>query len=297
MGWRTLLITQPAKLSLLHHSLVLNNGEEYTIPLSDLACVVVESRHVTLTSPLIDALSYSGAVVFICDEKHLPSSVILPFHAHSRQAGVARMQVAWSEPFKKRCWQKIIQAKITNQAKVSETLSHEQMRYLFSLQNRVTSGDSTNVEAQAARVYWSVLFQNFVRHTDAKDIRNAALNYGYAVLRGLVARALVGVGFLPAFGVHHCSELNAFNLADDVIEPFRPFVDETVRQLLDEDKEELPLHLDTRYKTRLLELPLLPCRIGNVETTLSYACELCAESLLRATKAKDATLLETASFI
>lgn len=297
MGWRTLFITQPAKLSLLHNSLVLNNGEEYTIPLCDLSCVVVETRQATFTSPLIDALAHSGAVVYICDEKHLPSSVILPFHAHSRQAGVARQQALWSEPFKKRCWQKIIHAKITNQSNVLNPNDSDDIAYLYSLRGRITSGDSTNIEAQAARVYWSMLFQNFTRHIDEQDIRNSALNYGYAIMRGMVARALVGVGFLPAFGLHHCSELNALNLADDIIEPFRPFVDAITRELLDEDGEALPLSLPMRYKTRLLELPSVPCRVGTIETTLSYACELCAESLLRATKAKDATLIETVSFL
>lgn len=297
MGWRTLFITQPAKLSLLHNSLVLNNGEEYTIPLNDLACVVVETRQATFTSPLIDALANSGAVIYICDEKHLPSSVILPFHVHSRQAGVAKLQVLWSEPFKKRCWQKIIHAKITNQSQVLDSSASDDIAYLCSLRGRITSGDSTNIEAQAARAYWSMLFQNFTRHMDEQDIRNSALNYGYAILRGMVARALVGVGFLPAFGLHHCNELNALNLADDIIEPFRPFVDAITRELLDEDGDELPLNLTMKYKQRLLELPTLPCRLGNIETTLSYACELCAESLLRATKAKDATLIETVSFV
>lgn len=297
MGWRTLFITQPAKLSLLHNSLILNNGDEYAIPLNDLSCVVIETRHVTLTSPLIDALANSGAVVYICDEKHLPSSVILPFHAHSRQAGVARLQVLWSEPFKKRCWQKIIHAKITNQSQVLDTNADDDRAYLCAMTKHITSGDSTNIEAQAAKVYWSMLFQNFTRHIDEKDIRNSALNYGYAIMRGMVARALVGVGFLPAFGLHHRSELNALNLADDIIEPFRPFVDALVKELLAEDKETLPLTLPIRYKTRLLELPFVPCCVGTTQTTLTYACELCAESLLRATKAKDATLIETVSFL
>jgi CRISP-associated protein Cas1 len=106
MGWRTLHIANPARLSLRHDSLVLDNGDEYTIPLSDLSCVVIESRQCTLTSPLIDALAECGAITYICDEKHLPTSILLPFHAHSRQAGVARLQALWSEPFKKRCWQK-----------------------------------------------------------------------------------------------------------------------------------------------------------------------------------------------
>ena len=297
MGWRTLFVTQPARLSLLHNSLVLDNGEEYTIPLIDLACVVVETRHVTLTSPLIDALANSGAVIYICDEKHLPSSIILPFHAHSRQAGVARLQVLWSEPFKKRCWQKIIHAKITNQSQVLDTSANDDRAYLCSLTKRITSGDSTNIEAQAAKVYWSMLFQNFTRHLDEQDIRNSALNYGYAIMRGMIARALVGVGFLPAFGLHHHSELNALNLADDIIEPFRPFVDVLVKELLAEDKGTLPLTLPIHYKTRLLEIPFIPCIVGSTQTTLAYACELCAESLLRATKAKDATLIETVSFL
>ncbi len=297
MGWRTLHIANPARLSLRHDSLVLDNGDEYTIPLSDLSCVVIESRQCTLTSPLIDALAASGAVTYICDDKHLPTSILLPFHAHSRQAGVARMQALWSEPFKKRCWRHIVHAKVANQAQVIRERDPETAGFLSSLCHHITSGDTGNVEAQAARAYWSALFENFARQIHENDIRNSALNYGYAIVRGMVARALVGSGFLPAFGLHHDSELNAFNLADDLIEPFRPFVDTLVRELLDEDGDELPLTLDMRYKTRLLELVTMPCRVGNTETTLPYACELSAESLLRATRAKDPSLIETASFV
>lgn len=297
MGWRTLHIAHPARLSLRHDSLVLDNGEEYTIPLSDLSCVVIETRQATLTTPLIDALALSGAVTYICDEKHIPSCVLLPFHAHSRQAGVARMQALWSEPFKKRCWQKIIHAKVTNQADVIGQRDGKTTDFLRRLRNHIASGDSGNIEAQVARIYWSALFENFARQQNENDIRNSALNYGYAIVRGMVARALVGVGFLPAFGLHHCNELNAFNLADDMIEPFRPFVDLIVRELLDEDGEELPLMLDMRYKTRLFDLMTMPCRVDAMETTLPYACELTAQSLLRATKAKDPTLIQTVSFI
>jgi CRISP-associated protein Cas1 len=297
MGWRTLHIAQSAKLSLRHDSLVLDNGEEYTIPLSDLSCVVIETRHATLTSPLIDALASSGAVTYICDDKHIPSCVLLPFHAHSRQAGVARMQALWSEPFKKRCWQKIIHAKVTNQAEVITGRSPDTVDFLHRLRTHIASGDSGNIEAQAARAYWSALFENFARATNENDIRNSALNYGYAIVRGMIARALVGVGFLPAFGLHHCSELNAFNLADDMIEPFRPFVDAVVRELMDEDGDELPFALDMRYKTRLFDLITMPCRFGDIETTLPYASELAAQSLLRASRAKDPSLIETVSFV
>jgi CRISPR-associated protein Cas1 len=297
MGWRTLHIAQSAKLSLRHDSLVLDNGEEYTIPLSDLSCVVIETRQATLTSPLIDALASSGAVTYICDDKHIPSCVLLPFHAHSRQAGVARMQALWSEPFKKRCWQKIIHAKVTNQAEVITGRSHDTVDFLHRLRTHIASGDSGNIEAQAARAYWSALFENFARATNENDIRNSALNYGYAIVRGMIARALVGVGFLPAFGLHHCSELNAFNLADDMIEPFRPFVDAVVRELMDEDGDELPFVLDMRYKTRLFDLITMPCRFGDIETMLPYASELAAQSLLRASRAKDPSLIETVSFV
>lgn len=297
MGWRTLHIANPARLSLRHDSLVLDNGNEYTIPLSDLSCVVIESRQCTLTSPLIDALAGCGAVTYVCDEKHLPTSILLPFHTHSRQAGVARMQALWSEPFKKRCWQKIIHAKVSNQAEVIDEREPKTAQFLRSLRTHIASGDSGNIEAQAARAYWSALFENFARHIHENDIRNSALNYGYAIVRGMIARALVGVGFLPTFGLHHDSELNAFNLADDLIEPFRPFVDAIVRELLDEDGDELPLTLSMHYKTRLLELVTTPCRFGAIETTLPYACELAAESLLRATREKDPSLIETASFI
>ncbi len=297
MGWRTLHVSQAARLSLRHDSLILDNGEEYAIPLNDLACVVIESRQCTLTTPLIDALGACGAAVFVCDEKHMPSSILLPFHAHSRQAAVARMQATWSEPFKKRCWQRIVDAKVRNQSEVIRNRDDLTCKHLEALRGYITSGDKTNVEAQAARAYWSALFEAFAREPYENDIRNSALNYGYAIVRGMVARALVGVGFLPAFGLFHRSELNAFNLADDMIEPFRPFVDRVVRELLDDDGDELPLHLDMRYKIRLLELVVEPCRIASIETGLNYACERTAESLLQATRENNPALIETVRFV
>lgn len=296
MGWRTLHIANPARLSLQNNSLILNNGEVYSIPLDDLACVVVESQQCTLSAPLIEALATSGAVTYICDDKHLPTAVLLPFHTHSRQSGVAHAQIRWSEPFKKRCWQTIIYAKVSNQAEVLADTDEKNTDYIRRLRRHITSGDRGNIEAQAARVYWSALFEDFIRSHNDRDLRNSALNYGYAIVRGMVTRAIVGVGFLPAFGLHHRSELNAFNLADDLIEPFRPFVDLLVQTLLNEDGNEPPLNLDMRYKSRLLELVTMPCRFGDIDTTLPYACELSAESLLRATKAKDPALIETVSF-
>lgn len=297
MGWRTLYITNPAALSLEHNNLILKSDERFSLPLSDLACVVIESRQVSLTTPLIDALAQSGATLFVCDEKHLPSAQLLPFMAHSRQSAMARRQHAWSAPFKKRCWQRLVQAKCANQSVALAHHNPQSAKVIQTLLPRINSGDTLNIESQAARLYFSTFFDQFARSSRQDDIRNSALNYGYAIVRGMVARALVGSGFLPTFGLHHSSELNAFNLADDMIEPFRPFVDLLVRAMLEEDGEELPIFLDKAHKVRLLGLVTMPCRFDTLETTLPYACELAAESLVRATLQNDPRLLKSVTFV
>lgn len=193
------------------------------IPIEDINVIVLESEQVELTSSLLRKFAEEDIALFTCDSKHIPNGVLQPFSSHSRQMLVAKKQIESSEPFKKRCWQKIIRQKILNQAEILRILHKEGWKELQKRAADVDSGDTGNVEANAARFYFSNLFDDFRRFSD--DGINAALNYGYAILRGAVSRSLCAYGFIPSIGVHHRSELNQYNLADDFIEPFRPIVD------------------------------------------------------------------------
>ena len=195
------------------------------LPLEDIAAIVFDTRQYRISGPLISACVERGIVLVVSDDKHMPCGVALPFHQHYKQAHVAWMQVAVSDAVKNRLWRRIVQAKVANQAAVLDRAGKRQeAKPLWAMSKRKTKVDFTHLEARAARVYWQSLFNDFAR-SDEKDKRNALLNYGYAILRALISRAAVGTGLLPAFGLHHRNQSNNFNLADDIIEPFRPLVD------------------------------------------------------------------------
>jgi len=225
MAWRVIGITNPAQLSVKDNQLIIKQDEIVTVPIEDIDSLIVDSYGITATANLITELSSSGTTVVICDEKHLPSSVILPYSQHSRQAKVSRQQLAMSQPLKKQLWQRIIVQKITNQATILDTFQYDSSA-LYELAANVKSGDSTNRESQAARLYFSYLLDDATRR---KPIwHNAALNYGYAMVRSHIARHIAARGLVASQGVFHRSELNGFNLADDIIEPYRPVVDEYI---------------------------------------------------------------------
>jgi CRISP-associated protein Cas1 len=220
MAWRGVHITQPSRLSLAEGQIVVARDEsDVRLPIEDVAWIVIDTPQVLLSTALMSACMDAGMVMIITDRAHTPSGLILPFHRHYRQAEIAATQVAISVPLKKRLWQIIVQAKIANQAAALIDCGQDASP-LLAMTRLVGSGDPENTEARAARAYWPRLFIDFVRE-DGTDKRNALLNYGYAVVRSAVARALVAAGLLPAFGVNHASMTNAFNLADDLVEPGR----------------------------------------------------------------------------
>lgn len=280
MAWRGLHLTRPARLAVADGQLVVRQDEaEVRLALEDIAWVVIDTPQVSLTGALIAACMQAGIVLVTTDARHTPSGMVLPFHTHHRQAHVAGLQVAAGMPLKKRLWQRIVRAKIGNQAAALE-LCGRAAAPLREMAMLVESGDPGNVEARAARDYWGRLFPRFVREDDG-DARNMLLNYGYAVLRAGVARALVAHGLLPAFGVHHDSAANAFNLADDLVEPFRPFVDRLVWRMTDEGRRrEGELVLEERQK--LAGLLLDEARVGRDRVSLLVAAEQGAASLVRA---------------
>jgi CRISPR-associated protein Cas1 len=295
MAWRGVQITQPGRLAVADGQLIVEQEDgEVRLALEDIAWLIIDTPQVTLTSSLLSACMEVGIAVLTTDTRHMPSGLLLPFHRHHRQASVAALQAGLGTPLRKRLWQTVARAKIFNQAAVLSALGRMGGRAIESMARRVGSGDPDNIEARAARAYWSRLWDDFVRGDD-DDTRNMRLNYGYAVLRACVARAIVGSGFLPAFGLHHASVTNPFNLADDLVEPFRPFVDHIVWNMSDPDAAiRTALSRDERQK--LAGVPLCECRVGNDRMTLLAAAERCAESLARAIEYKSPAVLELPRF-
>ena len=280
MAWRGLHLTQPARLALADGQILIGRDDgEVRLPLEDIAYMVIDTPQASLSLPLLTACMEAGLAVIITDPKHLPSGVMLPFHRHFRQGGMARLQVDQTEPFRKRLWQAVVRAKIENQGAVLKVLGRADSGPLAAMARLVGSGDPENVEARAARAYWSRLWSNF-RREDEADLRNALLNYGYAVLRACVARALVGMGFLPAFGIHHASVTNAFNLADDMLEPFRPFIDLLAWRHLGGMDEARAMSLEDRQA--MAGAMMENAAMGEDEVTLLVAAERLAASLARA---------------
>ena len=280
MAWRGLHLTQPARLALADGQILIGRDDgEIRLPLEDIAYMVIDTPQASLSVPLLTACMEAGVAVIITDPKHLPSGVMLPFHRHFRQGGMARLQVDQTEPFRKRLWRAVVRTKIENQGAVLKVLGRADSGPLAAMARLVGSGDPENVEARAARAYWSRLWSNF-RREDEADLRNALLNYGYAVLRACVARALVGMGFLPAFGIHHASVTNAFNLADDMLEPFRPFIDLLAWRHLGGMDEARAMGLEDRQA--MAGAMMENATMGEDEVTLLVAAERLAASLARA---------------
>ncbi|VEH67462.1 CRISPR-associated endonuclease Cas1, subtype II/NMENI [Rodentibacter pneumotropicus] len=254
MTWRSILISKGGKLSLQKNQMLIQQeSNEFTVPLEDIAIVVVESRETVITIPLLSAFGLYGITLLTCDEQFLPCGQWLPFNQYHRQLKTLKLQLEASLPQKKQLWQKIVQQKILNQAKVLSICTFQVASdRLFKMAEQVKSGDKDNLEAQSAVIYFQTLFGKGFKRTEDENAVNSALNYGYTVMRSAVARALVLYGWLPQIGLFHHSELNAFNLADDFIEPFRPLVDLLVIQLANEDR--LSINLSPILKQRLIKV-------------------------------------------
>ena len=224
MVWRSVIISQPAKLKREHFALLVEQEQSARVPFEDIAVIVLNNREITLTHPVLSACAEYGIGLFATGDNHQPSGVFLPFQSHSRATRMLRLQLDLDKPTGKRAWAAIVQAKIANQAFCMKTLNAGDVERLESYSRRVRSGDTGNMEAQAAAYYFpQIMGRSF--HRSQAVWANAALDYGYAVMRGACARALVAHGMLPTLGIFHSSEQNAFNLADDLIEPYRAIVD------------------------------------------------------------------------
>ncbi len=289
MAWRTVIISSECRVSLKRSQLVVEREDDtLSVPVEDIAVCVLEHRGITVSTALLSSLCEAGAAIAVCNNRHLPNGLMLPLLTHSRQSQIAALQAGWSTPFKKRAWQNIVRAKIINQAHCLARRDPEKGKTIREMAKRVDSGDLKNREAHAARTYWPALMgKGFIR--GAGDLPNSFLNYGYTVVRACVARSLVGAGLLPCFGLHHDNNLNGFNLADDLIEPFRPFVDDAIIGLAaHRDKKD---DLNKEDRAALAQLPATQVLIEGELQTILNATQISAESLVRAIRNKDASAL------
>ena len=245
---RTLVFMHPATLSMKNCQLVISRREEQdgtvTVPIEDIGFLIIDNPMVTLTIPLLTALSEHNVAVVFCNNKGMPVSMLQNLDTNSTQGMTLRVQLAAGEPLKKRLWKQIVEAKIRNQAALLNSYGLNG-NILKSFYMNVKSGDTDNREGAAARVYWIRLFGPYFVRDRNQDGINALLNYGYTILRGAVARAIVGAGLFPAIGLFHRGRGNAFPLADDMMEPYRVFIDDIVFKLYQENLNFL--NKDTKF--------------------------------------------------
>lgn len=292
---RTLCFSNPAYLSLKNAQLVIKlpevektdlpeiikNDAVRTVPIEDIGVVVLDHRQITITQGVLEALLENNCAVITCDSAHLPVGLMLPLCGNTTQNERFRDQLDASLPLQKQLWQQTIQYKIRNQATVLKQMCNAEVRNMLAWANDVKSGDSENIEARAAAYYWKNMFPgipNFTRDRDGVPPNNL-LNYGYAILRAVVARALVSSGLLPTLGIHHHNRYNAYCLADDIMEPYRPYVDELVLKIIKTENEYSELNMD--IKRELLSIPVIDVTINGQRSPLMVAVGQTTASLYK----------------
>ena len=276
MGYRSIVISSSVRIAVKNEQLVIEGESSGSVPIEDIRTLMLESRSSTITTYALSLLSDAGVCVFICDEKHLPSAIIQPIGRYSRQRKQILSQLSQSKPHLKRMWQEIVVSKIKNQAKCLELcgVSPEYFQKVANLSKLVQSGDTTNIEGQAAALYFKYLFGNHFSRGQDSNI-NSALNYGYAILRGYIARTLANYGYEPCIGIHHHSELNNYNFADDLIESFRPLVDLFVFQKM------ISSEFSSKEKRELCNILNYELVSGGEHHSAAYAVERLIHSVER----------------
>lgn len=285
---RTLCIENPCHLKCRNEQLVVSyehikgyeDRQEKTVPIEDIGMLVLEHQQITLSHYLLDKLVANNAAVVTCNETHHPSGMLLNLESHTIQTERFRAQIEATEPLKKQLWQQTVKAKIQNQSQVLKKWNIPDT-YLVNAEQSVKSGDTGNNEAKAAAYYWSHLFPpawQFFRKREGPPPNNL-LNYGYAILRATVARAIVSAGLLPTLGIFHRNRYNAYCLADDIMEPYRPFVDVIVRSIIDHTSAVDVLTQE--LKVQLLKLATNDVLLDGETSPLMIATQRTATSLAR----------------
>ena len=286
---RTLCFSNPAYLSMKNGQMVVRlerQGDmperQTTIPIEDIGMVVLDCQQITLTHGLMAALLDNNASVITCNERHMPVGLMLPLEGHTVQSERFQDQLSASLPLRKQLWQQTVQQKILNQAAVLREMRHAETGNMQQWATAVKSGDSGNLEGRAAAYYWSEMFPD-TEETFTRDREgvypNSLFNYGYAVLRAVIARALVSSGLLPTLGIHHHNRYNAYPLADDIMEPYRPFVDKKVIEIIKSGADYSELNRD--IKGTLLTLPTTDVIINEQRSPLMIAASTTTASLAK----------------
>ncbi len=290
---RTLHFGNPVYLSTKNEQLLVSYPDkeqpDKTVAIEDIGVVVLEHKQITITNALLEKLNLAGAAVVHCNSQHLPIGLLLPLNGHTEQNERIRAQLEASLPLKKNLWQQTIKQKILNQATILQKRG-KAVKNMHHWAKEVTSGDSMNHEARAAAYYWQNLFDlpHFNRHQHGISPNNL-LNYGYAVLRAVCARALVSSGMLPVVGIHHANKYNAYCLADDIMEPYRPVVDALVLRMVAEMG--YPEELETEHKKRLLQVPVLDVKLDGQTSPLMVAMSRTTASLYECFAGKNRKIL------
>lgn len=293
---KTLAFTNPAYLSLRDRQLVVKLPEVETndtiteqmklnsirtIPIEDIGMVVLDNKRITITSALMDALLDNNSAVISCNDKSMPTGLFMPLAGNTIQSERFHDQINSSLPLRKQLWAQTIKQKILNQAEVLGRYGTASVKPLLRMAEDVRSGDTENKEAQAAAYYWKNIFvdiPDFVRGREGEPPNNL-LNYGYAILRAIIARALVSSGLLPTLGIHHHNRYNAYCLADDIMEPYRPYVDDVVINIMEsfDDYSQLTKEI----KMQLLGIPVIDVTIDGKKSPLMIAASQTTASLAR----------------
>lgn len=292
---RTISFSNPAMLSLSNGQMVVKlidnsrfnatMGAKYepvtTIPIEDIGIVLLDHQQITLTHGVVNALLENNAALITCDSKHIPSGLLLPLECNTLQSERFKEQIESSLPLKKQLWQQTVSCKIRNQAAVLKNLRGCEVRNMLVWCGSVKSGDTDNLEGRAAAYYWSQMFAHLPQWTRGQEgpWPNSLLNYGYAIVRAMVARGLVSSGMLPTLGIHHHNRYNAYCLADDIMEPYRPYVDEVVADMVERWPEEE--EISKEMKRELLSLPVMDVVIGGQKSPMMVAISQTCASLYK----------------
>ena len=275
---RTLFFSTPYHLSLKNAQIVARSQDipdvQKTIPIEDVGFIVLEHQQTIITLPLLAALSENNVAVIFCGSNYMPTSMLMNLDSNHTQGESFRYQIDASEPLKKNLWKQIVEAKIRNQAALLSKLGKDGDK-LRPFYMNVKSGDTDNREGAAARIYWSELFGTDFTRERGGDTPNSLLNYGYTILRAATARSLMGSGLLPSFGLFHRNRYNSFPLADDVMEPYRPFVDEIVFDLYANGEEDLTKEV----KAQILKLLVADTVFGKVRRPMDIGLTMTTASL------------------
>lgn len=273
---KTILIENKSSISAKNLQLIIKSEiRESSIPIEEIGFLVLDHPETYLSIPAMNLLVENNTALIICSTNHLPNGMFLNLNSHHIQQEIFKNQIEASLPLKKQLWQQTIIEKITNQGILLEKIEKTRNQFDF-LASKVLSGDTTNMEGAAASQYWKRFFEMGFKRERFGDYPNNFLNYGYAILRAATARALSGSGLLNTLGIHHKSKYNAFALADDIMEPFRPIVDEVVLNIIQNYEEQ---ELNTKIKTELLQILTRTVYFKTEKSPLMIALQKTANSL------------------